>query len=71
MTAKVIFSSGCCSSLYIAFAALTVYRGLDTALTAAKYIRIVIGGIVVVIVVAFIYQLGSLSNSNLNFALTI
>jgi hypothetical protein len=71
MTAKAIFSSGCCSSLYTAFAALTVYRGLDTVLAATKCIKIVISGIVVAVVVAFIHQSGSLSNSNLNFALTI
>ena len=47
------------------------YRGLNTALAAAKYIRIIINSIVVAVVVAFIHQLGSLSNSNLNFALTI
>ena len=46
-------------------------RGLDTILAATKCIKIVIGGVVVAIVVAFIYQLGSLSNSNLNFILTI
>ena len=38
---------------------------------AAKYVGIIIGGIIVAIVVTFIYQLGSLSNSNLNFALII
>ena len=71
MTVKVIFSSSYCSSLYIVFAALTVYKGLDTILVATKCIKIVIGGVIVVIVVTFIYQLGSLSNSNLNFTLTI
>ena len=48
-----------------------MYRGLDTALAATECIGIVIGGIVVAVVVAFIYQLGSSSDSNLNFALTI
>ena len=71
MTVKVIFSSGHCSSLYIVFAALIVYRGLDTALTAAECIGIIISGIVVAVIVTFIYQLGSSSNSNLNFALII
>ena len=70
-TVKVISSFGCCSFLYIVFAVLIVCRGLDIALAAVKYIRIVIGGVVVAIVIALIYQLGSLSNSNLNFALTI
>ena len=46
-------------------------KGLDTALTATKYIRIIIGTIVVIIVVIFIHQSGSLSHSNLNFTLTI
>ena len=46
-------------------------RELDTALVATKYIRIVIGGIVVAIVVIFIHQLGNLSDSNLNFTLII
>ena len=45
-----------------------VYKGLNTALAA---IRIVISGIIVAIVVTFIHQSGSLSDSNLNFALTI
>ena len=67
MIVKAIFSSGCCSSLYIAFAAL-VYRGLNTALTA---IGIIISGVVIAVVVIFIYQLGSLSDSDLNFILTI
>ena len=71
MTAKVIFSFSHCSSLYTAFAALTVCKGLDTALAAAKFIGIIISGIIVAIVVAFIHQLGSLSDSNLNFTLTI
>ena len=71
MTVKVIFNLSCCSSLYIVFAALTVYRELDTVLVAAECIRIIINGVVVTVVVVFIYQLGSLSNSNLNFALTI
>ena len=55
MIAKAIFSFGRCSSLYIAFAALTVYRGLDTALVAAECIGIVISSIIVAIVIAFIY----------------
>ena len=59
------------SSLYIVFAALTVRRGLDTTLTATKYIKIVISGVVVTVIVTFIHQLGSLSNNNLNFTLTI
>ena len=67
MIAKVIFSSGHCSSLYIAFAVLTVCRGLDTALVAAKCIGIVINSIII----AFIHQSESLSDSDLNFALTI
>ena len=71
MIVKAIFSFSCCSFLYIVFAVLTVCRGLDTALAAIKYIRIIISSIVVVIIVAFIHQLGSLSNSNLNFTLTI
>ena len=71
MTAKAIFSSSRCSSLYTAFAALTVYKGLNTALTATKCIGIVISGIIVTIIVTFIHQLGSLSDNNLNFALTI
>ena len=71
MTAKVIFSFGRCSSSYTAFAALIVRGGLDTALAAVECIRIVISGIVVTIVVTFIHQLGSLSDSNLNFVLTI
>ena len=71
MTVKVIFSSSYCSSLYIVFAVLTVCKELDTVLIAAKCIKIVIGGVVVIIVVTFIHQLGSLSNSNLNFALII
>ena len=62
-----IFSSSYCSSLYIAFA-VSAYGGLDTVLTA---IRIVIGSIVVTIVVTFIHQSGSSSDSNLNFALII
>ena len=57
--------------MYTLFAALTVYRGLNTVLAAVKCIRIIISGIIVTIVVTFIYQLGSLSDSNLNFALTI
>ena len=71
MTVKAIFSFSCCSSLYIVFAVLTVYRGLDTVLAATKYIKIVISSVIVAIVVTFIHQLGSLSDSNLNFALTI
>ena len=71
MIVKATFSSGHCSSSYTAFAALTVHKGLDTALAAAKCIRIVIGGIIVAMVVAFIHQLGSSSNSDLNFASTI
>ena len=57
--------------MYTAFAALTVRRGLDTALAATKCIRIIISGVVVAIVVIFIHQLGSSSDSNLNFTLTI
>ena len=71
MIVKVIFSFSRCSFLYIAFTALIVCKGLDTVLAAIKCIRIIISGIVVAIVVTFIYQLGSLSNSNLNFTLTI
>ena len=71
MIAKAIFSFGRCSSLYTVFAALIAYKGLDTALAATKYIGIVIGAIIVTIVVTFIHQSGSLSNSNLNFTLTI
>ena len=71
MTVKAIFSSSCCSSLYTAFAALAVYRGLDTALAATKCIKIIISSVVVTVVVTFIHQLGSLSDSNLNFASTI
>jgi hypothetical protein len=41
--------------LYTAFAALTVYKGLDTVLAAAECIKIVIGGVVVAIVITFIY----------------
>ena len=51
--------------------AVLIYGGLDTALVAIKCIRIVIGGIVVAIVITFIYQLGSSSDSNLNFILII
>ena len=68
MIVKAIFSPSYCSSLYTAFAALIARRGLNTALTA---IRIIIGGVVIAIVVTFIHQSGSLSDSNLNFALTI
>ena len=50
------------------FAVLTACRGLDTVLAA---IRIVIGGVVVAVVIIFIYQSGSLSDSDLNFTLTI
>ena len=71
MTVKVIFSSGCCSFLYTAFAALIAYRGLNTILAAAKYIKIIISGIIVAVIIAFIHQLGSLSNNNLNFTLII
>ena len=71
MTAKAIFSFSRCSFLYTAFTALIVYRGLDTALAVIKCIGIVISGIIVAVVVAFIYQSGSSSNSNLNFTLTI
>ena len=53
------------------FAVLIVYRGLDTALAATEYIGIVIGSVVVIIVVVFIHQSGSLSDSDLNFILTI
>ena len=55
MIVKVIFSSSHCSSLYTAFAILIVYKKLDTALAATKYIKIVIGGIVVAIIVTFIH----------------
>ena len=71
MTVKVIFNLSCCSSLYIVFAALIVYRGLDTALAVTEYIRIVINSVIVAVVVTFIHQSGSLSDNNLNFALTI
>ena len=54
MIVKVIFSSSYCSSLYTAFA-VSVYKGLDTALVANKCIRIVIGGIVITIVIIFIH----------------
>ena len=50
------------------FAALTAYKGLDTVLAA---IGIVISGIVITIVVTFIYQLKGLNDSDLNFVLTI
>ena len=70
MIVKAIFTSSYYSSLYTAFAA-SVCRGLNTALAAAECIRIIIGGIIVTIVVIFIHQSGSLSNSNLNFTLTI
>ena len=69
-TVKAIFSSSYCSSSYTAFAA-SVCRGLDTTLAANKCIEIVIGGIVIAVVVTFIHQSGSSSDSNLNFALTI
>ena len=65
---KAIFNPSYCSSLYIAFAVLIARGGLDTALVA---IRIIISGVVVAVVVTFIHQLGSLSDSDLNFALTI
>ena len=68
MTVKAIFSPNYYSSLYTAFAALTAYKGLNTALVA---IRIVISGVVIAIVVTFIHQSGSSIDSNLNFALTI
>ena len=55
MTVKAIFSSGRCSSLYTVFAALIVYKRLDTILAATKCIGIVIGGIIVAIIVIFIY----------------
>ena len=48
-----------------------MHKELNTALTATKYIGIVISSIVIAVVITFIYQLGSLSDSNLNFALTI
>ena len=70
MIVKAIFSSSCCSSLYIAFA-ISAYRGLDTALVATKYIKIVISGVIITIIVTFIHQSGSLSDNNLNFILTI
>ena len=70
MTVKAIFSFSYYSSLYTAFA-VSVCGELDTVLAATKCIRIVIGGVVVAIVVAFIYQSGSLSDSNLNFVLII
>ena len=50
------------------FVILIVYKGFDTVLAA---IRIVIGGVVVAVVIIFIYQSGSLSDSDLNFTLTI
>ena len=68
MTAKVIFSFSHCSSLYTAFAALTVYRELDTVLIT---IRIIISGVIIAVIITFIHQLRSSSDSNLNFALTI
>ena len=70
MIVKVVFSSNYCSSLYTVFAVLAC-RGLDTVLITTKYIKIVISGVVVTVVITFIHQLGSLSNSNLNFTLTI
>ena len=70
MTVKAIFIPSYYSSLYTAFAA-SVYRELDTVLAATKCIKIVIGGVVVAIIIAFIHQSGSSSNSNLNFALII
>ena len=70
MIVKVIFSFSYYSSLYTAFAVLAC-RGLDTILVATKYIRIVIGGVIIAIVVTFIHQSGSLSDGNLNFTLTI
>ena len=70
MIVKAIFSSSYYSSLYTVFAVL-VYGGLDTALVVTECIRIVIGGVVIAIVVTFIHQLGSLSDSDLNFILTI
>ena len=68
MTVKVIFIPSYCSSLYTAFAVLTAYKGLNIILAA---IKIIISGVVVAVVVIFIYQLGSLSDSDLNFILTI
>ena len=64
---KVIFSSSYYSSLYTAFTIL-VCGGLDTALAA---IRIVISSVIIAVIITFIHQSGSLSNSNLNFILTI
>ena len=70
MIVKAIFSSSYCSSLYTAFA-ISACGGLDTALVATEYIRIVISGVIITIVVTFIHQSGSLSDSDLNFTLTI
>ena len=70
MIVKVIFSFSYYSSLYIVFAIL-VYRGLNTILAVNKCIKIIISGVVVTIIITFIYQLGSSSNNNLNFILTI
>ena len=67
---KAIFNPSYCSSLYTAFAVL-VCGGLDTALIVTKCIKIVISGIIIIIVITFIHQLGSSSDSNLNFVLTI
>ena len=71
MIVKTIFSFSCYSSLYTAFTILIAYRGLDTVLVTTKYIKIIISGIIVVIVVTFIHQSESSSDSNLNFTLTI
>ena len=68
MIVKATFIPSYCSSLYIAFAALIARKGLDTALVI---IKIVISGVVIAVVVTFIHQSGSLSDSDLNFALTI
>ena len=67
MTVKVTFSFSYYYSLYTVFA-VSVCGGLNTALAA---IRIIIGGIIITVVITFIHQLESLSDSNLNFALTI
>ena len=55
MIAKAIFSLNYYSSLYTAFAALIVYKRLDTALATTKYIKFVISGIIVTIIITFIH----------------
>ena len=58
-------------ALFIVLLFLSIERSLSIINTALAAIGIVISGIVIAVVVTFIHQSGSLSNSDLNFALTI